>query len=165
MSAHEWTLVDRLERGYAMRVERAIEAALLISSFFFDTLVPVYLVLVLFLLQVIWPVMSPFALMWLLFERRVPPARLGNLYFDVAGSRGACFVSCLVLGTGLAAMHAGFPVVGRLFLAAPCASCILAPTVGFCAGCGYYVLGRDLMVRAGWISGVPRGSNRCRSCQ
>jgi hypothetical protein len=96
---------------------------------------------------------------WVALERRPPADRLGNLYFDLAGSRGAAAISCLVMLTAAACVHWwGLPTLGRVLLGAPCASCILSATVGFCAGCGYYVLGRDLLVRAGFVRGVPEGA-------
>jgi hypothetical protein len=153
-----WTITDRLERGRGMRIERGLEAALLVSSFFFQTLVPVYAVLVLFVLQVAWPVLAPFALIWSMFERRPPADRLGNLYFDLSASRGACVVSSIVTITGLLAVRAGHPLIGYLLFAGPCASCVLAATVGFCAGCGWYVIGRDIFARRGWICRVPKGA-------
>ena len=105
------------------------------------------------------PLLSPVALVWTLFERRLPPARLGNLYFDIAGSRGGAFVSVLVMTVAFLLVHvAGWPALGLALLGAPCASCILSGTVGFCAGCGYYVLGRDLLVRAGLVRRFPEGA-------
>jgi hypothetical protein len=50
------------------------------------------------------------------------------------------------------------PILGRVLIGAPAASCILSATVGFCAGCGYYVLGRDALVRAGLVRGTPEGA-------
>jgi hypothetical protein len=50
------------------------------------------------------------------------------------------------------------PVLGRVLIAAPAASCILSATVGFCAGCGYYVLGRDVLVRARLLRRNPEGA-------
>lgn len=88
----------------------------------------------------------------------LPPDRFGNLYFDLAGARGAAAISCLVLTAALSLVHwAQLPTLGRVLIGAPAASCILSATVGFCAGCGYYVLGRDMLVRSGLVRGAPEG--------
>jgi len=152
-------LRELLERGYAMRAQRMTEGLLLASSFVLDDLRPAYVAAAMLALQVLSPVAAPVALAWLLFDRRLPPDRLGNLYFDRNASRGAAAVSCLVLGGAFALIRwTGFPEVGRVLIAAPAASCILSATVGFCAGCGYYVIGRDLLVRAGLLRGAPEGA-------
>jgi hypothetical protein len=153
------TLRDRLERGYGMRAERLSEGFLLIASFMFDDLRPAYLAIGLIALQVLSPFLSPIALVWSTIDRRIPPDRLGNLYFDMAGSRGACAISSVVLLSAVALIRwTGLHGLGRVMLAMPAASCILAATVGFCAGCGHYVLGRDLLVRAGVVKGMPEGA-------
>lgn len=150
---------DLLERGYGMRVQRMTEGILLAGSFVFDDLRPAYVAFAMLVLQVLSPLAAPVALAWLAFDRRVPPDRLGNLYFDKAGTRGAATVSCVVLTTAFVLIHwAGLPAIGRVLIGAPAASCILAATVGFCAGCGHYVLGRDLLVRAGLLRGSPEGA-------
>ncbi len=143
-----------------MRAQRMVEGLLLAASFVLGDLRPAYVAFVLLALQaVVTPLASPVALGWALVERRVPAARLGNLYFDLAGSRGAAAISCVVLLAGFALVHlAGLPTLGWALVGAPCASCILSATVGFCAGCGFYVLGRDLLVRAGLVRGVPDGA-------
>jgi hypothetical protein len=152
-------LRERLERGYGMRAQRMTEGLLLASSFVFNDLRPAYVAFAMLVLQIVTPMLSPVALLWMLFERKLPADRLGNLYFDIAGSRGAAAISCTVMGTAFALIHwAHLPTLGRVLIAAPCASCFLAATVGFCAGCGYYVLGRDLLVRAGLIRGTPEGA-------
>ena len=150
---------DLLERGYGMRAQRMTEGLLLAASFVFDDLRPAYVAFAMLVLQVLWPFAVPVALSWVLFDRRVPPDRLGNLYFDPAGSRGAAAISCIVLTTAFSLIHwTGLPGLGRVLIGAPAASCILSATVGFCAGCGYYVLGRDLLVRAGIVRGNPEGA-------
>jgi hypothetical protein len=154
------TLCDRFERGYGMRVQRMAEGVLLASSFVFDDLRPAYVAAAMLALQVLFPLLAPIALVWSIFDRGVPPDRLRNLYFDAGGARGAAMISSLVLATAFALIHwAHLPAVGRVLIAAPAASCILAATVGFCAGCGYYVLGRDLLVRAGLLRGAPKGTS------
>jgi hypothetical protein len=153
------TVRDRLERGYAMRAQRIVQGLLLSASFVFEDLRPAYLAFALIALEILSPLTSPVTLLWLAFDRRVPPNRLGNLYYDLAGSRGACAISCVVLATGFFLIRSsGFPAVGRILIAAPAASCLLSATVGFCAGCGHYVLGRDLLVRAGLLRGTPEGA-------
>lgn len=135
------------------------EGLLLAGSFVFDDLRPAYVAFAMLALQVLSPFAVPIALMWVAVDRRVPPNRLGNLYYDCAGSRGAAAISCIVLTTAFALMHwTAFPALGRVLIAAPAASCILSATVGFCAGCGYYVVGRDLLVRAGILRGRPQGA-------
>lgn len=150
---------DFLERGYGMRAQRMTEGLLLVGSFVFDDLRLAYVAFAMLVLQVLSPLAAPVALAWLIFDRGMPPDRLRNLYFDSAGGRGAATVSCLVLSTAFVLIHwAGLPMVGRVLVGAPAASCILAATVGFCAGCGHYVVGRDLLVRAGIVRGTPEGA-------
>jgi hypothetical protein len=153
------TLCDRLERGYAMRAQRVVEGLLLASTFVFGDLRPGYAAAAMLALQVLSPLAAPVALAWLLFDRGVPRDRLGNLYYDGGGSRGAAAVSCLVLCSAFALIHlTRFGAVGRVLIGLPTASCLLSATVGFCAGCGYYVLGRDLLVRAGLVRATPEGA-------
>jgi hypothetical protein len=153
------TLRDRLERGYAMRAQRIVEGLLLTSSFVFDDLRPAYVAFGLLVLEVFSPLASPVTLLWLAFDRRVPENRLGNVYYDTAGARGAAAISCMVLTTAFALIRwSVVPTVGRILIGAPAASCFLSATVGFCAGCGHYVVARDLLVRAGLLSGTPEGA-------
>ncbi len=153
------TLRDRLERGYAMRAQRLTEGFLLASSFVFDDLRPAYVAFALIALQVISSYASPVALLWMALVRGVPPDRLGNLYFDMKGSRGACVISCALLATAFALIrHGVWPTLGRVLIGAPAASCILSATVGFCAGCANYVLLRDLLVRARLMRPTPEGA-------
>jgi hypothetical protein len=131
------------------------EGLLLVSTFVFDDLRPAYGALAMFALQVLLPLAAPIALLWSAVWRRVPPNRLGNLYFDKNGIRGAAIISCLVVIIALALIRSSsVPALGRLLLAAPAASCLLGATVGFCAGCCHYVFGRELLVRAGLLSKV-----------
>ncbi|MCC6665778.1 MAG: hypothetical protein IT375_18630 [Polyangiaceae bacterium] len=153
------SLRERLERGSGMRAQRLVEGLLLAASFVFDDLRPAYVAFGLLLLQaIVSPFVSPIALLWLSIDRRVPADRFGNLYFDLAGARGAAAISCLVLTAALGLIHwVHLPTLGRVLIGAPAASCILSATVGFCAGCGYYVLGRDMLVRSGLVRGAPEG--------
>ncbi len=140
---------ERLQHGYGMRVERGVEGALIAASFVLGDLRPAYVAFGLLALQaVVSSVLSPFALLYTLIDRRIRPAHLGDVYYDSVGSRGAAMISCLVMGTAFLLVHLGVPYVGQVLLGAPCASCLLAATVGFCAGCGWFVLGRDLIIRA-----------------
>ncbi len=144
-----------------MRAQRLAEGLLLLASFLLDDLRPAYVAFAMLAAQaLVTPFASPVALVWQLASRQLPPARLGDIYYDLSGSRGAAAISCTVMLTAFALIRlAGLPTVGRILLAAPCASCILSATVGFCAGCGYYVLGRDLLVKAGAVRGTPEGAN------
>lgn len=153
------TVRERLERGYGMRAQRIVQGLLLALSFVFDDLRPAYVAFGLLVLEVLSPLASPVTLLWLTFERRLPPSRLGNLYFDAAGGRGAAAISCLVLASAFALIRwSSVPLLGRILIGAPTASCFLAATVGFCAGCGHYAVLRDLLVRAGLLRGAPEGA-------
>ena len=153
------TVRERLERGYAIRAQRIVEGLLLASSFVFDDLRPAYAAFGLLVLEVISPLANPVTLLWLAFDRRVPENRLGNLYYDTAGARGAAAVAGMVLAIAFALIRwSPAPTVGRILIGAPTASCFLSATVGFCAGCGHYALARDLLVRAGLLSGTPEGA-------
>lgn len=151
---------EHLERGYGMRAQRLAEGLLILATFLIDDLRPAGLAFGMLVVQaVVTPFASPVALLWQLVERRLPPARLGDVYYDLSGSRGAAAISSgVMLAAFLLIGVAGPPTLGRILLAAPCASCILSATVGFCAGCGYYVLGRDLLVRTGLVRGIPEGA-------
>jgi len=137
----------RLELGYGMRVERSVEGLLILAALVFDDLRPAYVAFSLVALQVfISPFASPFAVVYALLDRTERPHRLGDVYYDMAGTRGAAGISCVVMATAFLLIRYDVPIVGQLLLGAPCASCLLAATVGFCAGCSHYVLGRDLIV-------------------
>jgi hypothetical protein len=143
---------DRLERGHGMRAQRIVEGLLLSATFFFDDLRPAYVAIALMAPQMLTPFAAPVALLWAASDRRPVPDRLGNLYFDQNGSRGAAIISCTLLAIVLVLIRwSTVPLLGRILIAAPAASCILSGTVGFCAGCSFYVIGRDLMVRAGLL--------------
>jgi hypothetical protein len=153
------TLRERLERGYGMRVQRLTEGALLGTGILLGDARPAALAFAMLGLQaLVSPVLSPVALAWALVDRRVQPDRLGNLYFDLGGARGAAAVSCLVCSCAFALIHFDWPRLGLFLLAAPCASCLLSATVGFCAGCGYYVLGRDAVSKLRGLREAPGGA-------
>lgn len=152
-------LRDRLERGYAMRAQRIALGLLLTAAIVFDDMRPAHVAFALLLLEIASPLASPLALLWVALDRRVPPNRLGNLYYDLAGARGAAAVSCVVLGAAFALVRwSAVPELGRALLGLPAASALLSATVGFCAGCGHYVVGRDLLVRAGALRRSPEGA-------
>jgi hypothetical protein len=138
---------QRLERGYGMRIERAVQGVLILTALALDDLRPAYVAFALLAAQTVAPMVSPFALLYALLDRTERPARLGDVYYDLAGTRGAAAISCLAMAVAFVLIRYEVPVVGALLLGAPCASCLLAATVGFCAGCGYFVLGRDLIVQ------------------
>jgi hypothetical protein len=132
-----------------MRLQRAVEGLLVVATFVSNDLRPAWAAFGLLAVQaVVSPVASPFALLYATLDRRARPARLGDVYYDPIGSRGAALISCATMGLAFALIHLGVPYAGQLLLGAPCASCLLAATVGFCAGCGWYVLGRDLVMGA-----------------
>ena len=136
----------RLELGYGMRVERTVQGLLILATLVFDDLRPAYLTFSLLALQAVSPMASPFALVYALWDRTERPPRLGDVYYDMAGTRGAATISCVVMAVAFLLIRHDVPIVGQLLLGAPCASCLLAATVGFCAGCSHYVLGRDLII-------------------
>src|SRR5688500_20320887 len=96
------SLRDVLERGYGMRAQRMTEGFLLAGSFVLDDLRPAYVAFAMLALQVLSPLAAPIALVWSMLDRRVPPDRLGNLYYDSAGARGAAGISCTVLAMSFA---------------------------------------------------------------
>jgi hypothetical protein len=144
--------IDReLQYGPGMRVQRLAEAAFLVAALFTQDVRLAYVTFALTLLQVLSPRWVPVALVG---ARRVPfrgEHRIGDLYFDLGGIRGACALSVVVQATGLGLVWAGLPTLGFIVLAVPTASFLIAPTLGFCAGCWFYVLGRDWLARSGWL--------------
>lgn len=142
-----------------MRAQRLVEGGLLLATFVLGDVRPAYVALALLAMQaVISPLASPIALVWAIARPTVTTPRLGDLYYDRMGTRGAAAISSAVIAGALYLVHAGYTTAGQILLGAPCASCLLAATVGFCAGCGYYVLGRDLLVRASVLRGAPEGT-------
>jgi hypothetical protein len=143
------TLRYRLETGSGMRLQRGVEAGLLVTAFVTGDLGWAYATFVSTLLQAVSPWLAPLAVAAALVERRARIHAVGDLYFDLSGSRGACAISVVVQGTALLLVHHGFATAGWLLLAVPTASFVLSPTVGFCAGCTCYVWLRDSLSRAG----------------
>jgi hypothetical protein len=134
-----------------MRVERLTEAAFLIAAIFTQDVRFAYVTFVLTVLQVLSPRWAPVARAVARFARFRGQHRIGDMYFDLGGSRGACAISLVAQGTCLALIAAGFPVAGFVLLTVPAASFLIAPTLGFCAGCWFYVLGRDWLGHRGWL--------------
>ena len=151
-------LVRELDRelrfGPGMRVQRLAEAAFMLAALFAQDVRFAYVTLVLAALQALSP-------RWALVARgvaRLMPFkgehRIGDLYFDLQGSRGACAISVLALATGIGLVWGGYTTIGFIVLTIPTASFLMAPTLGFCAGCWFYVLGRDWLARHGWLRGA-----------
>lgn len=144
--------MDReLQFGPGMRAQRLTEAAFMLVALFTQDVRFACVTFVLAALQA-W---SP---RWALVARgvaRLMPFKgehhIGDLYFDLQGSRGACAISVCVLAAGMALVWGGYSTVGFMVLTVPTASFLMAPTLGFCAGCWFYVLGRDWLARHGWL--------------
>jgi hypothetical protein len=151
--------IDReLQFGPGMRVQRLVEAGFIIAALFTQDVRFAYVTFALTVLQVLSP-------RWALVARvvaRLAPFRgehrIGDLYFDLGGTRGACALSATVESVAFALVWNGYPTAGFILLTLPAASSVMAPTLGFCAGCWFYVLGRDLLARHGRLK---RGFDEC----
>jgi hypothetical protein len=148
----------RLQYGPGMRVQRIVEALLLIATFFTGDLRLAYVALGLTALQAVSPRLVPVALVVSAFVRAPTDHRLSDLYFDFAGTRGACAISVFVQAGAIWLVQSGHEVIGYAILSVPTASFLLAPTVGFCCGCAVYVGMRELLVRAGVIKRYAHGA-------
>jgi hypothetical protein len=147
-----------LQFGPGMRVQRLVEAAFLITALFTQDVRFAYVTFALTLLQVLSP---RWALIARVVARLVPfrgEHRIGDLYFDLGGTRGACTLSATVEAVAFGLVWTGYPTAGFILLTLPAASSVMAPTLGFCAGCWFYVLGRDLLARRGRLK---RGFDEC----
>ena len=142
-----------LQYGPGMRVQRLAEAAFLLAAIFSQDVRFAYVTLALTALQALSPRWVPIAQVVARLVRFRGDHRIGDLYFDLQGVRGACVLSLVVQLIGLALVEAGQPVAGFMVLTVPTASFLMAPTLGFCAGCWFYVLGRDWLARHGWLKG------------
>lgn len=138
-----------LQFGPGMRVQRLVEAAFLVLALFTRDAGFALVTFALTSLQAISPRWAVVALVVARLVRFDGRHRVGDLYFDLRGSRGACAISVLAQALGLALILAGYPLAGFLLLTVPTASFLIAPTLGFCAGCWFYVLGRDWLARRG----------------
>ena len=148
--------LDRALRfGPGMRVQRLTEAAFMLAAIFAQDVRFAYVTLFLTVLQALSPRWVPVARVVARLVRFDGKHRIGDLYFDLEGIRGACAISMLVLAAGIGLVWAGHTTSGFMLLTIPTASFLMAPTLGFCAGCWFYVLGRDLLARRGWLKGDP----------
>jgi hypothetical protein len=151
-------LDKRLQYGPGMRAQRLAEGLFLVLAFFTGDIRFAYVTLVSSVLQALSPRLVPVALVVAAFTRLPKEHRLSDLYFDFAGTRGACAISVVVQVVGLALVRSGHDLPGYAMLALPTASLILAPTVGFCCGCAVYVGLRDLLARAGLVKRYANGA-------
>lgn len=142
-----------LQYGPGMRVQRLAEAGFLLVALFTQDIRFAYVTFVLTLLQVASPRWVPVALGMARLVRFGGEHRIGDLYFDLGGVRGASALAVIVQAVAIALAQAGYPTVGFVILTVPTASLLMAPTLGFCAGCWFYVLGRDWLARHGWLKG------------
>lgn len=144
--------LDReLQFGPGMRLQRGVGAAFLLAALFTQDVRFAYGAFVLTVLEAMSPRWVPVAQVVARFVRFGGEHRIGDLYFDLRGSRGACAISVFVQAVGIGLVWAGQPLAGFMILTVPTASFLMAPTLGFCAGCWFYVLGRDWLVRHGWL--------------
>jgi hypothetical protein len=142
--------LDReLQFGPGMRVQRLTEAAFLVAALFTQDIRFAYVTFAFSVLQAISPRWAPVARVVARLVRFRGEHRIGDLYFDLGGSRGACAISVFVQAAGIGLVWGGHPTVGFVILTIPTASFLMAPTLGFCAGCWFYVLGRDWLARHG----------------
>jgi hypothetical protein len=148
----------RLQYGPGMRAQRLVEAGCLIATFFTGDLRFAYITFALTTLQALSGRFVPVALLVAAFVPAPREHRLSDLYFDLAGVRGACAISVVVQAGGLWLVRSGHPVVGYLILAVPTASFVLSPTVGFCCGCAVYVGLREVLVRLGVTKRYANGA-------
>src|SRR5687768_814975 len=147
-----------LQYGPGMRAQRLTEAALLIAAIFTQDVRFAYVTFALTVLQVVSPRWAPVAQVVARFARFRGRHRIGDMYFDIGGTRGACAISVFVQAAALALVHQGYATLGFVILTVPTASFLIAPTLGFCAGCWFYVLGRDWLARHGWLKRGLDGS-------
>lgn len=146
--------LDReLQFGPGMRVQRLTEAAFMVAALFTQDLRFAYVTFAFSVLQAISPRWAPVARAVARLVRFRGEHRIGDLNFDLGGSRGASAISVFVQGIGIGWVWTGHPTVGFVILTIPTASFLMAPTLGFCAGCWFYVLGRDWLARRGWLKG------------
>lgn len=156
-----WTdeIDRRLQFGPGMRVQRLVEAALLLVALFSRDVRFAYPALVLTVLQAGSGRLALVAILVAAFKPAQGRRKLSDLYFDVDGSRGACVVAAMAQAVGIGLIHAGFVTAGFLLLTLPTASFMMSPTLGFCAGCWLYVMGRDVLSRIGLMRGGVAGAH------
>jgi hypothetical protein len=139
----------RLQYGPGMRAQRLVEAFCLLLAIFTTDLRYAYVTLALSVLQAVSGRLVPVAWAVAAFVPAPSEHRLSDLYYDLAGTRGACAISVIVQLAGIGLVRTGLEVAGYLVLTVPTASFVLAPTVGFCCGCSVYVGLREVLVRLG----------------
>ena len=162
MTTHGTTpneLERALQFGPGMRVQRLTEAGFMLAAIFTQDLRFAYVTFLFTVLQALSPRWVPVARLVARLVRTRDEHRIGDLYFDLGGIRGACAISVFVQAVGIGLVWAGYAMAGFIVLTIPTASFLMAPTLGFCAGCWFYVLGRDWLARRGW---VKRGSDDFR---
>jgi hypothetical protein len=149
--SHIGAIERALQFGPAMRIQRLAEAGFLLAAIFTQDVRFAYVTFCFTALQTLSPRWAPVGQVVARFAG--PPAehRVGDLYFDLGGIRGASAVSLLVQASGIGLVWAGYATAGLLVLTLPTASFLMAPTLGFCCGCWFYVLGRDWLARHGWL--------------
>ena len=144
--------LDRvLEFGPGMRVQRLTEAAFMVAAIFAQDLRFAYVTLFLTVLQALSPRWVPVARAVARVVQIRPEKRIGDLYFDLDGVRGASAIAALVQALGIGLVWVGYTMSGFIVLTLPTASFLMAPTLGFCCGCWFYVLGRDWLTAHGWL--------------
>jgi hypothetical protein len=148
-------LTEDLERalqfGPGMRVQRLAEAGFMVAAIFAQDVRFAYVTLALSVLQVLSPRWVPIARAVAWFVQPRAEHRIGDLYFDLGGVRGASAISVIVQAVGIGLIWMGHGMVGFIVLTLPTASFLMAPTLGFCCGCWFYVLARDWLARRGWL--------------
>ena len=142
-----------LQYGPGMRAQRLVEAGFMVAAIFTQDLRLAYVTFALTALQAVSPRWAPVAQLVARVVHFRGEHRIGDLYFDLQGVRGACALSVFVQLSAFALVWAGYPVAGFVVLTVPTASFLMAPTLGFCAGCWCYVVGRDWLARRGWLKG------------
>jgi hypothetical protein len=144
--------LDRaLQFGPGMRVQRLAEAGFMLTAIFTQDLRFAYVTLCFIALQALSPRWVPIARVVARLVPRPREHRIGDLYFDLDGTRGAAAISAVVQMTGIGLVWMGHALAGFVVLTIPAASLVMAPTLGFCCGCWFYVLGRDVLARTGWL--------------
>jgi hypothetical protein len=140
-----------LQFGPGMRVQRLAEAAFMVAAIFTQDPRFAYVTFFSTVLQALSPRWVPIARAVAWFVQPRGEHRIGDLYFDLGGVRGACAVSVVVQAVGIGLVWMGHGTAGFIVLTVPTASFLMAPTLGFCCGCWLYVLGCDWLARRGWL--------------
>lgn len=138
-----------LQFGPAMRLQRLTEAAFMLAAIFAQDVRFAYVTFGFIALQTLSPRWAPVAQVVARWVGLRAERRIGDLYFDLDGVRGASAVSLLVQALGIGLIWAGHAATGFVVLTLPTASLLMAPTLGFCCGCWFYVLGHDWLARRG----------------